>query len=51
MVHLVTMVIASAFVFGGTILLLKITDLISPLRVNEEEEKEGLDMSQHGEKL
>jgi Amt family ammonium transporter len=30
---------------------LKLTDLISPLRVTEEEEEEGLDLSQHGEKL
>ena len=51
MVHLVTMIAVSAFVFGGTFLLLKITDLISPLRVNEEEEIQGLDISQHGEKL
>jgi Amt family ammonium transporter len=50
-VHLITMIAVSAFVFGGTFLLLKITDLITPLRVNEEEEKEGLDISQHGEKL
>ncbi len=51
MVHLVTMIAVSAFVFGGTFVLLKITDLITPLRVNEEKEMEGLDMSQHGEKL
>ena len=51
MVHLVTMIIVSALVFGGTFLLLKITDMITPLRVNEEKEMEGLDISQHGEKL
>ena len=50
-VHLVTMIIVSALVFGGTFLLLKITDMITPLRVNEEKELEGLDISQHGEKL
>ena len=50
-VHLITMIVVSAFVFGGTFLLLKTTDLISPLRVSEEEESLGLDMSQHGEKL
>lgn len=32
-------------------ILLKITDMITPLRVNEEEEVEGLDFSQHGERL
>jgi len=51
MVHLVTMIAVSVFVFGGTFLLLKITDMLTPLRVNDEEEKLGLDMSQHGEKL
>ncbi|MEO6252184.1 MAG: ammonium transporter [Ferruginibacter sp.] len=50
-VHLITMIAVSAFVFGGTFLLLKITDLVTPLRVNEEDEREGLDLSQHGEKL
>lgn len=50
-VHLVTMIAVSVFVFGGTFLLLKITDLLTPLRVSEDEEKEGLDISQHGEKL
>jgi Amt family ammonium transporter len=30
---------------------LKITDMISPLRVSAEEEEQGLDISQHGEKL
>jgi ammonium transporter, Amt family len=51
MVHLITTVAISAFVFGGTFILLKITDLITPLRVSEEEEKIGLDLSQHREKL
>ena len=51
MVHLVSMIIVSAFVFGGTFLLLKLTDFITPLRVNEEEELAVLDISQHGEKL
>ena len=51
MVHLVALIGVSVFVFGGSLLLLKITDLISPLRVTPEEESEGLDWSQHGEKL
>ena len=50
-VHLVTTIGVSVFVFGGTFLLLKITDLITPLRVSDEEEMKGLDLSQHGEKL
>ena len=50
-VHLITMIVVSVLVFGATFLLLKITDLITPLRVTEAEESLGLDMSQHGEKL
>ena len=51
LVHLLTTIGVSVFVFGGTFLLLKITDMITPLRVSEEEEIKGLDISQHGEKL
>ncbi|MFM7672551.1 MAG: ammonium transporter [Bacteroidota bacterium] len=51
LIQLVTMVGVSAFAFFGTLLLLKITDWIFPLRVSEEEEIVGLDLSQHGEKL
>lgn len=50
-VHLVTMIVVSVVVFGGTFILLKITDMITPLRVGPEEELNGLDISQHGEKL
>jgi Amt family ammonium transporter len=50
-VQLLAMIGVSLFVFFGTLLLLKITNRITPLRVSDEEEKEGLDISQHGEKL
>ena len=50
-IHLLTTLGVAVFVFIGTYLLLKLTDLITPLRVTEAEEEEGLDMSQHGEKL
>lgn len=50
-VHLIAMVAVSIFAFAGSFLLLKITDLITPLRVKPEDELEGLDLSQHGEKL
>jgi Amt family ammonium transporter len=50
-VQFISMIAVSVFVFGGTFLLLKLTDLISPLRVNHAEEKDGLDITQHGEKL
>lgn len=49
MMHMLALVLVSAFAFFGSLLLLKITDLISPLRVTEAEEAEGLDISQHGE--
>ncbi|MCX6292921.1 MAG: ammonia channel protein, partial [Sphingobacteriales bacterium] len=45
------MIGVSLFAFFGTFVLLKITDLIMPLRVSEIEEQEGLDWSQHEERL
>ncbi|GAA3967743.1 ammonium transporter [Mucilaginibacter dorajii] len=51
MVQLLAMVGVSIFAFFGSLLLLKITDMISPLRVSAEEEVLGLDITQHGEKL
>jgi ammonium transporter, Amt family len=47
--HMYALVIVSAFAFFGSLILFKITDLIIPLRVPADEEKEGLDLSQHGE--
>ena len=49
--HLVALVGVSVFAFGGSFVLLYITNLISPLRVNQEYEIQGLDRSQHGESL
>ncbi|MDZ7694874.1 MAG: ammonium transporter [Balneolaceae bacterium] len=49
--HFVALIIVSIFVIAGTWLLLKITDMIIPLRVSPEEEERGLDLSQHGESL
>jgi Amt family ammonium transporter len=51
MVQLLAMIGVSLFAFFGTFVLLKITDLIMPLRVSEIEEQEGLDWSQHEERL
>ncbi len=50
-VHCITLVGVSAFAFFGSLLLLKITDMISKLRVSTEEELIGLDKSQHDEEL
>ena len=51
LVKLVAMIGVSIFAFFGSLLLLKITDMIHPLRVTPEEERVGLDISQHGERL
>ena len=40
---------AWVFALVGTFVLLKIVDLVTGLRVSEEEEIEGLDITQHGE--
>lgn len=50
-IHLLALVAVSIFAFFGTYILLRITNAISPLRVHDEEEFQGLDLSQHGEKL
>lgn len=49
--HLLGLAIVSIFAFGGSYLLYKITDMIIPLRVTKEEEKVGLDLSQHEESV
>ena len=47
--QLVGVLIAWGFALVGTIVLLKITDMITGIRVSETEEIEGLDITQHGE--
>lgn len=49
--HIIGLIGASAFTLIVAFILLKIVDLITPLRVKEEDELFGLDISQHGEKL
>ena len=51
LVQSVALVGASVFSFFGSWALLKLTDIITPLRVSEEDERIGLDISQHGESL
>ncbi len=48
-VHLVGLVFVAAFSFFGSWFLYKLTDMILPLRVSDEQERLGLDRSQHGE--
>jgi len=47
--HLLALVIVSAFTFGGSLLMYKITDMLVPLRISPHGEKIGLDISQHDE--
>ena len=49
--HLIALVLVSGFAFGVSFALLKVTDLIMPLRATAEDELEGLDKSQHDESL
>src|SRR5690606_27871640 len=50
-VHLIGSTIAVLFTFFGSLVILKITDLISSLKVSPEEKELGQDLSQHGENL
>ncbi|KAK3605056.1 hypothetical protein CHS0354_000722 [Potamilus streckersoni] len=49
--HLTALLFIILYAFIVSYLMLKITDIISPLRVTIDEEKEGLDKSQHGESI
>jgi Amt family ammonium transporter len=49
--HMLALVIVSVFAFGMSYAILFVTDKILPLRVSEEDEKVGLDISQHNEFL
>ena len=47
--QLIGVLFAWGFALIGTIVILKITDLVTGFRVSEEHEVEGLDITQHGE--
>ena len=49
--HMIALVLVAIFTFFGALLLYKITDLIIPIRVSEQSELLGLDISQHNESL
>jgi Amt family ammonium transporter len=51
LMHLLALLVVSTFTFGGSFLLYKVVDLLLPLRVSEEQEEIGLDISQHGESV
>jgi Amt family ammonium transporter len=47
--HMLAILIVGSFTFGGSYILYKVTDAITPLRVGHDDEELGLDLSQHGE--
>src|SRR5437867_1529933 len=49
LVHCGALIFVAVFTFAGSYFLYKITDLVIPLRVSDEQEEIGLDLSQHGE--
>jgi Amt family ammonium transporter len=49
--HTMVLVLVSVFTFAGSLLLFKVTNLFIPLRVSEESEQLGLDISQHDERI
>ena len=48
---MIALVLVSVFAFVMSYIILMVTDFIEPLRVSEEDEKVGLDISQHDEFL
>jgi len=51
LLHVAALGFTAGFSFLGAFLLFKFTDMLIPLRVTEQEEDMGLDLSQHGESL
>ncbi|MFT4771921.1 MAG: Amt family ammonium transporter [Cryomorphaceae bacterium] len=49
--HMLALVMTSVFAFGGSYLLFKLVDLLLSMRVREDQETRGLDLSQHGERM
>ena len=49
--HMAALLIVSVFTFFGALILFKVTNAMIPLRVSEESEHLGLDLSQHDETL
>jgi len=47
--HILALIIVAAFTFFGSLLLYKLVDKLLAMRVTEEQESRGLDLSQHGE--
>jgi Amt family ammonium transporter len=50
-IHMIALVIVVTFTFFGSLFILKVTDLISSLKITAEEKEVGQDLSQHGENV
>jgi Amt family ammonium transporter len=51
LLQVAALLLAATFTFVGSYLLYKLTDALIPLRVTDEQERIGLDLSQHGESV
>ena len=49
--HLIALLIVGVFTFGGSYLIFKITSMITHMRVSPDDERLGLDLSQHAETM
>lgn len=49
--HLIALVMTAVFCFGGSYVLYLVVDALIPMRVREDQEEKGLDLSQHGEQI
>lgn len=49
--HMLALVIVGVFTFGGSYLIFKLTGMMTRLRVASDDERLGLDISQHGETM
>jgi Amt family ammonium transporter len=51
LLHIGASIAVIIFSFFGSLLIYKVVDLILPIRVREDQEERGLDLSQHGEEI
>ena len=51
LLHIGASIAVIIFAFFGSLLIYKVVDLILPIRVREDQEERGLDLSQHGEEI
>lgn len=49
--HIIALLITAVFTFGGSYILFKIVDVLLKMRVRDDQEERGLDISQHGEQI